>query len=107
LAFVSPFQLGGALLGAGLLAGCPAVSSDPPPPTTKPEIVVAPPRALGAMAAGTDAAPLPDRKLGSSDVTPPLPVPHGGAVPVPDGGPPDPGQEGGVTPAPPDAGMAL
>jgi hypothetical protein len=106
---VSLARFARALLGAGLLAGCPTVTNDPPPPPTKPEIVPAPPRALGAMAAGTDAAPRPDRTPGA-ELMPSLPLPPGGGlVPAPDAGAPAPGGPGpgGLAPAPPDAGMAL
>jgi hypothetical protein len=112
---VSVRQTAYVLLAAGLLAGCPAVFNDPPPPATRPEIVPAPPRALGAMAAGTDAAPQPDRTPGSQLM--PLPtLPHGGGpvptphAPSPDAGAPGPGTPdpgAGVAPAVPDAGMAL
>lgn len=95
------------LLGLAALGlwGCPAAISDPPPPPSKPEIVMAPPRALGALAAGTDAAPRPDRTL--VEPGPALPLPHGGGLVVPD---PDGGQapsiDGGRR-EPPDAGTAL
>jgi hypothetical protein len=92
---------------AAPLAGCPAPQTDPPPPPRKAEIAVAPPRALGALAAGTDAAPKPDASpvLGDDDgsLAPPgLPAPAPPAT-TPDAGaaPPAP------TPATPDAGMAL
>jgi hypothetical protein len=37
--------------------GCPGVSKEPPPPAENLEITSAAPRALGALAGGTDAAP--------------------------------------------------
>jgi hypothetical protein len=37
--------------------GCPAGKSDPPPPEESMELASAAPRALGALAGGTDAAP--------------------------------------------------
>jgi hypothetical protein len=86
------------------LAGCPAVPSEPPPPATKAEIAPAPPRARGALAAGTDAAPRPEvGPRGPLLPRPPLPpeaeaAPDAGA-PVPNGEPP--------APDPADAGMAL
>ena len=40
-------------------AGCPAGAKDPPPPDEGSAIASAAPRALGAMAGGTDAAPPP------------------------------------------------
>jgi len=91
------------LLGSLTLCGCPSASTEPPPPPRKPEITVAPPHALGALAAGTDAAPRPYATLPGTDAEPPPSAP---AVPseVPDAGAP------GATPAPqaaPDAGMAL
>lgn len=100
--------------GAGRLAlfcalglpGCPTAPSEPPPPATKPEIVTAPPRALGAMAAGTDAAPQPEQGAhGGLLPTLPLPAaPEGGGEA--DAGQPEP-DAGGLAPAQPDAGMAL
>ncbi|HKY40607.1 MAG TPA: hypothetical protein VJN18_31950 [Polyangiaceae bacterium] len=109
-------RFAGVVCGAALLAGCPAVSNDPPPPLSKPEIVPAPPRALGAMAAGTDAAPQPDRTPSSESMPlptsphggPPVPLPH---APSPDAGAPGSGAPGsgpgGLAPVPSDAGMAL
>ena len=47
-------------LSALCLTGCPNPPNDAPPPPRKPDIAVAPPRALGALAAGTDAAPRPE-----------------------------------------------
>ena len=94
------------LLVALALSGCPALSTDPPPPSTKPEIPTAPPHALGALAAGTDAAPKPDTSPGMG-FAPSVPLPPGGgAAPAPDAGAPAPGAEG-LAPAEPDAGMAL
>jgi hypothetical protein len=85
--------------------GCAAVSSDPPPPPRKAEIALAPPRALGALAAGTDAAPHPDMTPPGGEVEPdvPEPLPSGAA---PDGGVPAPGAPPSAAPEP-DAGMAL
>ncbi len=91
---------------AVLLSGCPAVTSDPAPPPRQPEIAVAPPHALGALAAGTDAAPHPDTTPGGELVEPDVPVPPPLAPgAVPDGGAPAPGAA--APPAAPDAGMAL
>ena len=91
------------------LAGCPATPSDPPPPPSKAEIAVAPPRALGALAAGTDAAPKPDASpvLGDDDGSPAPAVPG-----LPPAAPPAATPDAGAappapTPATPDAGMAL
>jgi hypothetical protein len=88
------------LLGLSLvLAGCPAVPSEPPPPAAELEIPVAPPRARGAKAGGSDAAPKPYlAPEGAAEPSIPLPPPVGAA---PDGGT-------APTPEPaPDAGMAL
>jgi hypothetical protein len=79
------------------LTGCPALSSDAPPPPRKAEILPAPPRALGAHAAGTDAAPRPDLTPKVMDDSPP------GSPVLPDAGAP-PAAPNAVTP---DAGMAL
>jgi hypothetical protein len=85
------------------LAGCPAATTEPPPPPRKPEIPAAPPHALGALAAGTDDAPHPDK----------TPVPEGDEAMPPPGAPlapPDAGAPTAPDPtlkAPPDAGMAL
>ena len=88
-----------------LLAGCPAPATDPPPPPQKVEILPAPPRALGAQAAGTDAAPKPEiippsETEGGPSPTPlpPGAVPEGSAAPDPEPAP---------TPTPADAGTAL
>ena len=86
------------------LLGCPDGSADPPPPLNKPEIPQAPPRALGALAAGTDAAPQPDRTPGV-EVTPSLPLPAVPTPPLPGSAGSGPG--GAVEPGAPDAGMAL
>ena len=90
------------LAAALLLSGCPAVTSDPPPPARPPEIAVAPPHALGAMAGGTDAAPHPDATPGGEVVEPDVPpsAAPDGAIPVPTPG-------AAAPPAAPDAGMAL
>ena len=89
---------------AGLvLCGCPGPFSDPPPPPRKPEIPAAPPHALGALAAGTDAAPRPYTTLPGSEGEPLVPAPVPPSA-TPDAGAPD----GAPTPkAAPDAGMAL
>ncbi len=84
-----------------LLNGCPSVTSDPPPPTRPPEIAVAPPHALGALAAGTDAAPHPDATPPSGEAEPDVPVPLSAET---DAGAPAPGS---AAPPAPDAGMAL
>lgn len=79
------------------LTGCPALTSDAPPPPRKAEILPAPPRALGAHAAGTDAAPRPDLtpKVMEDGAPSPLLLPDAGAPPP-------------IPPAAtPDAGMAL
>ena len=86
-----------------LLTGCPGAPTEPPPPPRKPEIPVAPPHALGALAAGTDAAPRPYATLPGDAAEPVVPTPAPPAA-VPDAGAPD------AAPAPkaaPDAGMAL
>lgn len=84
-----------------LLLGCPSVASDPPPPTRQPEIPAAPPHALGALAAGTDAAPHPDAALPTGEAEPDVPSPAPSAVP-------DAGAPGtAAPPTAPDAGMAL
>ena len=92
------------VLGAALalLSGCPSVVSDPAPPPRPPEIAAAPPHALGALAAGTDAAPHPEATPGG-EAEPDVPVPPPGAAP--DAGAPVPGAA--APPAAPDAGMAL
>jgi hypothetical protein len=95
-------------LGASALwlTGCPSPPTDPPPPPRKPEIPVAPPRALGALAAGTDAAPRPEVTLPGVEAEPDVPlVPPTAPPPAPDDGatplqPPSPNLA-------PDAGMAL
>jgi hypothetical protein len=93
-----------------LLTGCPAVSSDPPPPVRKSEIPNAPPHALGALAAGTDAAPKPDVTLPGGEAEPDAPPLAPPVAPAPD---PDGSAEAPEPPTPtaphaaPDAGMAL
>jgi hypothetical protein len=90
-----------------LLAGCPATPSDPPPPAAKLEIPMAPPRARGALAGGTDAAPKPDGlPEAEGELAAPAPPPAGSA---PDAGAPAPAPEPEPAPpaAAPDAGMAL
>lgn len=99
-----------ALLGSLLLTGCPTAPSDPPPPVHKPEIPTAPPQALGALAAGTDAAPRPDLTPPGGEVEPDVPpqepapaTPEGSAAPeAPDAAPEPP-----ATPTAPAPGMAL
>ena len=87
------------------LMGCPSPPTDPPPPPRKPEIPAAAPRALGALAAGTDAAPRPDVTLPGVEAEPDVPlVPPTDAAPAPDDG------STPMKPTPteaPDAGMAL
>ena len=99
-----------ALALSGLvLTGCPTPSNEPPPPVRKAEIPTAPPHALGALAAGTDAAPKPDVTLPEGDAEPDAPPL---APPVP-GPAPEGSAETGEPPAhaaphaAPDAGMAL
>lgn len=46
-----------ALLFGLVCAGCPSGPKDPPPPPESLEIASAAPRALGALAGGTEAAP--------------------------------------------------
>jgi len=101
-------------VSALFLIGCPALSSEPPPPVRKSEIPNAPPHALGALAAGTDAAPKPDVTLPGGEAepdAPPLAPPL--APPAAPGPDPDGSAEAPEPPAPtaphaaPDAGMAL
>jgi hypothetical protein len=71
---------------------CPSPQKEPPPPAEADEIASAAPHALGALAAGTDAAP-------HALSTP-------GARPAPDEAAPEPDddeEDGGAAP-PPDAG---
>lgn len=89
-----------AALGA-LLSGCPAVTTEAPPPPTKPEIAMAPPRARGAFAAGTDAAPAPEAEPGALPV---FPAPSPGAAPSTGGPKPDVEVS---PPEPADAGVPL
>jgi hypothetical protein len=71
-----------ALLGGVIfLTGCSTAPSDPPPPLRKPEITPAAPRALGALAAGTDAAPRPDLSPPGGEVEPDVPSEPGPAAP--------------------------
>jgi hypothetical protein len=88
-----------------LLSGCPATPGEPPPPAAKLEIPLAPPRARGALAAGTDAAPKPDGLPPEAEPEPAAPVPPP-AGSVPDAGAPAPEPEP-AAPSAPDAGMAL
>lgn len=53
------FAVGALASVLGSCCGCEKHSTDPPLPAPKFEIVPAPPGALGAKAAGTDAAPPP------------------------------------------------
>ncbi|HEY4104055.1 MAG TPA: hypothetical protein VGM44_09195 [Polyangiaceae bacterium] len=53
------------LLSLGLLA-CRSQTADPAPPPAAYELVVAPPGARGARAAGTDAAPPAPSELGAA-----------------------------------------
>lgn len=81
---------------AGLLASaCPSAPKEPPPPPESMEIASAAPRALGALAGGTDAAPHA------------LVSPGGVLHPAPDEAAPDPDddEDGGAAPLP-DAGAA-
>jgi hypothetical protein len=98
---VKVVRLGVVICGL-LLTGCPPAVSDPPPPPRKPEIATAPPHALGALAAGTDAAPRPDSTPSPGGDAPP-PVPPSEAAP--DAGAPS--DTGSAPKATPDAGMAL
>lgn len=87
-------------LSALALGGCGSAPSEAPPPPRKVELVHAPPHALGARAAGTDAAPKPELGLpvgddgtepgpstepppdsSAPDASPPIPSPQ-----APDGG---------------------
>jgi hypothetical protein len=85
-----------------LLAGCPQASTEPPPPPRKAEILPAPPRARGAHAAGTDAAPRPEITPAEPDSLPAYPVP--GAAPDADAGA---APDAAPPPSPADAGTAL
>lgn len=90
-----------------LLCGCPATPGEPPPPAARLEIPLAPPRARGALAAGTDAAPKPDGLPPDAEAEPAVPVPPP-AGSAPDAGAPAPAPEPEpATPSAPDAGMAL
>lgn len=98
-----------ALMSALSLTGCPSAPNEAPPPVRKPEIPTAPPHALGALAAGTDAAPKPDVSLPEREAEPDAP-------PAPAPAAPGLAPEGSAEPEPPtppsphtapDAGMAL
>jgi len=52
-------RLGAALAVSVACVGCPSGPKDPPPREETTELASAAPRALGALAAGTDAAPPP------------------------------------------------
>jgi len=101
---------GPALLCLLVLTGCPTAPSEPPPPLRKPEIPTAPPHALGALAAGTDAAPRPDLTPPPGEAEPdvppaePTPAPEG-SVPAPDL--PDLPEPPAAAPTVPAPGMAL
>lgn len=85
-----------------LCAGCPSAPGDAPPPPRKLEIPTAPPHAVGALAAGTDAAPRPEvSPLGEAepDVAPTEPAP---AAPEGSAAPPE-----APAPVPTAPGMAL
>jgi hypothetical protein len=73
-------------------SACPSNRADGPPPPESLEIVSAAPGAVGALAAGTDAAPPvvqpnPEEALGEAEESPPggdAGVPEGGAVEEPE-----------------------
>ncbi len=67
------------VLGMACMA-CPAGPKDPPPPEESAEIASAAPRALGALAGGTDAAP-------PAVFVPRQPGEEPEAMPIPDLGP--------------------
>ena len=91
-----------------VLSGCPTASNEAPPPVRKPEIPIAPPHALGALAAGTDAAPKPDVTLPEGEAEPDAPAPSPPAPgPTPDGSAEIPEPTPPSPHAAPDAGMAL
>jgi hypothetical protein len=80
------------------LAACRSQVSEPAPPPARFELVVAPPGARGARAAGTDAAPQPPSELGAPDPDEPDEFDDqtdGGAET--DGGALAPDADGGVT----------
>jgi hypothetical protein len=84
------------------LVSCRATPSEPPPPSAKLDILPAPPRARGAAAGGTDAAPKPEMLPApdtAGDEGAPAPSPPERMLPAPDGSAPP--------PTPPDAGTAL
>lgn len=83
-----------AALAATALAvvGCPSTQKEAPPPPEAPEVASAAPHALGALAAGTEAAPRGLAMAGSDgdddsggspppDEGPPTGVPDAGALP--------------------------
>lgn len=91
-----------------VLTGCPTTSNEAPPPVRKPEIPTAPPHALGARAAGTDAAPKPDVTLPEGEAEPDVPAPSPAAPgPTPEGSAETPEPSTPPSPHAPDAGMAL
>ena len=49
------------------LAGCRSQVVEPAPPPARYELVIAPPGARGARAAGTDAAPAPPSEVGAAE----------------------------------------
>jgi hypothetical protein len=91
-------KLGGArtrsLCVLGLLCvGCPTAPSDGPPPAERLEIASAAPRALGALAGGTNAAPhafsgpgAPSRAGADDPPDPDGDEDDAGAAPTPDAG---------------------
>ena len=82
------------------LTGCPTPPNDPPPPPRKPDIAVAPPRALGALAAGTDAAPRPEVSPGGELFEPDVP-PTAPEVPTPPPAPSPAPEDSAAEPEPP------
>lgn len=85
------------LFGVIALAGCQIPVPDPPPPVSKAELPAAAPRAVGALAAGTDGAPRPDPSAYQEEGSD-----RGDSIPYPDGPPSAHGGSGGTPPpAPP------
>lgn len=75
------------------LSGCERIVAEPPPPPSKHDVPAAPPGALGARAAGSDAAPKPQ---GYEHPEPPDLGSEPGTdedEPGPDGGTPRPGKD--------------
>lgn len=80
-----------------VLPACRSQAVEPAPPPARFELVIAPPGARGARAAGTDAAPPPPSELGA-------PEPDEPGASDDDGG----ADAGAATPVPdPDGGVAL